>query len=129
MDDKFQFYIPPVTPAAPRSPGKSSAGRKPEGPSFDQVLDGHLRGRQELQFSRHALNRMESRGIRFSGEEMSRIEDAVQAVQSKGGRDSLVLLGENALVVSVKNNTVVTVVDKDSLKGNIFTNIDSAVIA
>ncbi len=31
-------------------------------------------------------------------------------------------------VVSVKNNTVITAVDASSMKGNVFTNIDSAVI-
>jgi hypothetical protein len=30
--------------------------------------------------------------------------------------------------VSVRNQTVITAVDKDSLKDNVFTNIDSAVI-
>jgi flagellar operon protein len=34
-----------------------------------------------------------------------------------------------AMVVSVRNRTVVTVVDKEHLKQNVFTNIDSAVIA
>jgi len=41
----------------------------------------------------------------------------------------LVLLDSTALVVSVKDNTVVTVADKEQLKGNVFTNIDSAIIA
>jgi hypothetical protein len=31
-------------------------------------------------------------------------------------------------VVSVKNQTVITAVDAASMKGNVFTNIDSAVI-
>jgi hypothetical protein len=32
-------------------------------------------------------------------------------------------------VVSVKNRTVITAIDGSNLKGNVFTNIDSAVIA
>jgi hypothetical protein len=31
-------------------------------------------------------------------------------------------------VVSIKNNTVITAVDAQSMQGNVFTNIDSAVI-
>ena len=50
-------------------------------------------------------------------------------VNAKGGRESLVMLDDTALVVSVKNDTVVTVVDREQLKNNVFTNIDSAVIA
>jgi flagellar operon protein len=72
---------------------------------------------------------MESRGIRFNTEEITRLQTAVDLANARGARDSLVLLGGTALVVSVKNSTVVTVMDKENLKGNVFTNIDSAVIA
>jgi len=40
-----------------------------------------------------------------------------------------VLLRDVAFIVSVKNKTVVTAVDGESMKENVFTNIDSAVIA
>ncbi len=129
MNDKFTLYNPPVYPATQQRPAAGRPQPRPSGPSFDEVLHGQLRGKSELQFSRHALARMESRGIRFSSAEINRLESAVQAVQAKGGRDSLVMLDSNALVVSVKNSTVVTVVDQQSLKDNVFTNIDSAIIA
>ena len=38
------------------------------------------------------------------------------------------MVDDVALVVSIKNRTVITAVDKDHLKENVFTNIDSAVI-
>jgi flagellar operon protein len=38
-------------------------------------------------------------------------------------------MGDLALVVSIKNNMVITAVDESSTKENVFTNIDSAVIA
>ena len=47
----------------------------------------------------------------------------------KGARESLVLLDDVALVVSIKNRTVITAVDAANLKENVFTNIDSAVFA
>ena len=53
----------------------------------------------------------------------------MQRAAGKGSRDSLVLLDNAAFVVSVTNKTVITVVDRESLKDNVFTNIDSAVIA
>ena len=46
----------------------------------------------------------------------------------RGAKDALILLRETALVVSVKNRTVITAVDEASAKENIFTNIDSAAI-
>jgi flagellar operon protein len=59
---------------------------------------------------------------------MKQLQEAVGRARAKGARESLVLMGELALVVSVKNNTVITAVDGANLRENVFTNIDSAVI-
>ena len=83
----------------------------------------------ELKFSAHAQTRLQSRQIALQPAQMERLEGAVQKAASKGSRDSLVLMDDMAMVVSVKNRTVVTVVDRDNMKQNVFTNIDSAVIA
>ena len=48
--------------------------------------------------------------------------------EEKGLREPLILLGTTAFVVNVKNNKVVTVVNEDSLKGTVFTNIDGTVM-
>lgn len=127
MSDRFQILPGVINPIEQtgRQRGKTTAS-KPTGKAFAEILDQQIK---PLQFSHHARQRMESRGIVLSGDEMNRLDQAVASVKAKGGRDSLVLLGDNALVVSVKNQTVVTVVDRSSLKGNVFTNIDSAIIA
>jgi flagellar operon protein len=52
----------------------------------------------------------------------------VDKAATKGSRESLLLMENMALVVSVKNRTVITAVDNDKLKENVFTNIDSAVV-
>jgi flagellar operon protein len=56
------------------------------------------------------------------------LKDAVNRAEAKGAKESLILMDRLALVVSVKNRTVITAVDDQNLKDNIFTNIDSAVI-
>lgn len=81
-----------------------------------------------LKFSNHAVERMQSRGIRFSPEQMSKIESAVQKAAAKGSKDTLLLTENSALIVSVKDKTVVTVMDKAAMKENVFTNIDSTVM-
>lgn len=43
-------------------------------------------------------------------------------------KDSLILVDNMAFVVSVKNNVVITAVNNEELKENVFTNIDGAVI-
>jgi flagellar operon protein len=128
MDDRLFILPGPIRPPS-GLPGNTSGARdKKPATSFDQILDSQLQG-ESIRFSKHAAGRMESRGIRFNAEEINRLQSAVDQANAKGARDSLVLLGETALVVSVRNSTVVTVMDKESLKGNVFTNIDSAVIA
>lgn len=82
-----------------------------------------------LVFSRHATKRIEQRGMDLDAGRMERLERAVGQAAEKGSRDSLILLDELALVVSVQNRTVVTAVDEASRKEHVFTNIDSVVIA
>ena len=60
---------------------------------------------------------------------MQKLQQAVGKAAQKGARESLVLMQPDlAFVVSVRNRTVITAVDGDSMKENVFTNIDSAVI-
>jgi flagellar operon protein len=83
---------------------------------------------QGLKFSNHAIDRMQSRGIRFSPEQLGKIENAVAKAASKGAKNTLLLTDESALIVSIKDKNVVTVMDKANLKENVFTNIDSTVV-
>ncbi|MFN8638393.1 MAG: TIGR02530 family flagellar biosynthesis protein [Dehalococcoidia bacterium] len=85
--------------------------------------------RSQLEFSNHALKRIEQRGLQLDGPRLERLGQAVDRAESKGSRDSLILLDELALVVSVQNRTVVTAMDESSRKEHVFTNIDSVVIA
>jgi len=78
--------------------------------------------------SGHAQTRLQSRNIELGHAEWDRVMSGVERAAQKGAKESLVLLDDVALVVSIKNRTVITAVDKNSLKENVFTNIDSAVI-
>lgn len=118
----------PLPPENAGAPGVRNGNRRPpEGSTFKEVLAG-LTGAGGLQFSRHARERMLERNIHLGREELDRISRGVEKAAAKGARDSLLLLDELALVVSVRNRTVVTAVDGQHLKENVFTNIDSAVI-
>ena len=71
---------------------------------------------------------MRARGIDLSDEELSKLDDAVSKMALKGARESLIYMNDVALVVSIRNRTVITAMDGMSAKDNIFTNIDSAAI-
>jgi flagellar operon protein len=94
---------------------------------FQQILQEKL-DVEELKFSNHALERLKRRNINLSNEQLNKLKSAVAKVASKGARDSLVLVDSVAFVVSVKNKTVITAIDGEQMKENVFTNIDSAVI-
>lgn len=83
----------------------------------------------KLKFSNHAQTRMASREISLDDSQMTRLENAIQKVDAKNGKDSLVLLDDNAFIVNVPNKTVVTLFSKDQLQDDVVTNIDSAVFA
>ncbi len=98
----------------------------PQDRAFDTVLQQEL---QQLKFSRHAQERLTARNITLNEADLSQLQQAVDRAGEKGAQDSLVLLRDLAFIVSVRNRTVVTAVDAEHLKDNVFTNIDSAVIA
>ena len=114
--------------------GQQTPTEKTSNTSFTDILQ-HLQQKQGLQFSAHAQHRLNARDIQLSEDALTKLNHAVEQAASKGARDALVLMpGEAreddlALVVSVTNRTVITAVDGDHLEDNVFTNIDSAVIA
>lgn len=81
-----------------------------------------------IKFSSHAMARIRDRGIAMGKEQMAKLEKAFDTAAAKGSKDSLILSNEAAFVVSVKNRTVITVVDRNAMSGNVFTNIDSTVL-
>lgn len=125
MENKIYFPQIPISPVAATKPANARASAS-TATSFSKVLDQKIQG--ELKFSQHARERLKARNIELSVSDLSKLSEAVGKARAKGSRDSLILMNDMALVVSVKNNTVITAVDQQSLKENVFTNIDSAVI-
>ena len=129
MTDRITILPQPISPVRPQGLARNKQSGAASGVgSFDQLLQNKIES-GGVRFSKHATARMESRGIHFNPNQLQRLESAVSQVSAKGGRESLVMLDDTALVVSVRNDTVVTVVDQEQMKNNVFTNIDSAVIA
>jgi len=127
LNDRLIAPHGPLTGAPARRTDPKTSGAPAFADLLKQAQSADKPG--PLKFSAHAQTRIQSRQIQLGAEEMQRIDTAVQKVAGKGSRESLILLDQTALVVSVPNRTVITVVDKENLKQNVFTNIDSAVIA
>jgi flagellar operon protein len=126
--------IPPsaVDPAraVPASGGRGAAATAPtRGPSFADVLAQRTAAGTPPQFSRHALERLQRRGIDLDQPTLDRLTGGISRAAGKGSRDSVVFVDSTAFVVSVRNNTVITAVGSEHMREHVFTNIDSAVIA
>lgn len=102
------------------------AAHRAAGLDFSNVLRSKV---DDLKFSAHAETRMKSRNIEMTDEMMGKLKKAVNDAAGKGSRDSLIMLSNLAFIVNIPNRTVVTAMDGQSIKDNIFTNIDSAVMA
>jgi flagellar operon protein len=98
------------------------------GTGFNEILKDTIESRTPLQFSKHANMRLSARDINLSDSQIKRVEDGVLKAKIKGVRDSLVIVDDVALVVNVQNKIVVTALNKEQNDGNVFTNIDGAVI-
>lgn len=130
MVNKAGPRIETAVPGVKQKPAwvaQDKAQQKSSGPSFHQLLD-EFKGKRELTFSAHARERIESRNIAFSPDDLFRIEEALDKAGEKGARSSLLLFGEVALLASVPNRTIITAVDGSQEKEQFFTGIDSAVI-
>ncbi|MDY2922209.1 MAG: TIGR02530 family flagellar biosynthesis protein [Eubacterium sp.] len=103
-------------------PAKKVAKQESE-KDFGQVFSQKM---EEVQFSKHAARRLETRNIQMSDEVKARLQDATSQAREKGMKESLVLVDDLAFIVNVKNNTVVTAVN--DVDRGVFTNIDGAII-
>jgi flagellar operon protein len=125
--DKVFFPEPLVIPPT-RKPAETKTD-VPVGSAspFARILDDKLPG-QGIRFSQHAQERLRSRGITLSESDLRGLAGAMDSVAKKGGKESLIMQGDTAFVVSVANRTVITAMDRKSMAGSVITNIDSAAV-
>jgi flagellar operon protein len=95
---------------------------------FKDILKKTVKKEDSFVISNHAAERLKDRNISLNESDMNKINEGINKADEKGSRESLILYKDVVLVASVRNRTIITAVDKDSSKGNVFTNIDSVVL-
>lgn len=129
MDPKVQNsvnIIPPSVVGA-RPQGVPVQIPPPGAQSFRSVL-GTTPASEPLKFSAHAAQRLQSRNISITPDDLQRMNEMADKAAAKGSKQSLFMMGDVGMIVSIKNRTVITAVDSNSMKDNVFTNIDSAAV-
>lgn len=94
--------------------------------SFKDILDTVKSKDDGFTVSKHAALRLNE--INFTEEDMKQIEKGFEIAKDKNSKNTVMLYKDVALIASVENKTLITAVDKERAKDNIFTNIDSVVI-
>ncbi|MGE7089889.1 TIGR02530 family flagellar biosynthesis protein [Lysinibacillus sp. NPDC048646] len=123
--DKFSIHRVPLHPTirqAQHTPVRSQ-----------QSFSAHLQEatateQQELKVSKHAHERIVERNIAITEQEWQVVSDKVFEAHSKGVKQPLVLMEQAALIVSAKNATVITAMDRTEAKQQLFTNIDGTIV-
>lgn len=141
IDDlDLQSRLRPLQPSKPtQGPGSVEQGKPGSAPktSFSDVFAGELAEKTKappatlaigVEFSAHALARLKERNITLSSDDLERLGKGVRLAESKGSKNTLIILDDTAFIVSVENKKVITAVPKDSAVDNVFTQIDSAAI-
>lgn len=127
MIDNRIYHSQPVMIPVPKTSSHGVSNSTTNTIPFQQVLSQTI---DNVKFSQHALQRLQTRNIKLGQSDLVKLNDAVDKAAQKGAKESLVFMSNQdlALVVSVKNKTVITAMDRASSQDNVFTNIDSAVI-
>lgn len=97
--------------------------------SFKEVLD-NVKNVKPINYgftiSKHAALRLND--INLTEDDMKKIEKGFQIAKDKNSKNTVMIYKDIALIASVENKTLITVVEKERSKDNIFTNVDSVVI-
>lgn len=93
---------------------------------FEKTFLEQLKQKKEtVKISAHALDRMDERAITLDEEDLRKINEAVDTLEKKGAKESLLLYKDAAFIASIQNRTIITAMKGKEL--DTVTNIDSAV--
>lgn len=116
--------FPSISGSKPQN--SSKVDHKDLNKSFGEILNNQIKKNESFNLSKHAADRL--RDIQLSNSDMQKINEGINKAQEKGSKNCLILYKDVALVTSIENRTVITAVEGDRMKDNVFTNIDSVVL-
>lgn len=91
--------------------------------SFKEVLNDVKHG---IKISKHAALRLNQ--VNFNEDDIKNIEKGFEIAENKSAKNTVMIYKDVALIASVENRTLITAVEKERARDNIFTNIDSVII-
>lgn len=92
---------------------------------FQTLLQESLQKNESIKISAHAEQRMQERNIVLQDKDMDALKDAMNDLDKKGARESLMIYKDMAFIASVRNRTIITTMKESEM--DIVTNIDSII--
>lgn len=97
---------------------------------FKNLLQKEIEKKTSLdkgyKISNHAAERLKD--SKFTKEDYTSLQRGLNKARQRGSKNTLMMYKDMAIIASVENNTIITAIDKERAKENVFTNIDSVVI-
>ena len=121
-----EMLIPKVNKTPQKESVKSNKLAPGQTSEFGQILNKSVEA-EAIQLSTHAAKRLQERNLSIDKAEFNKLGKAIGKLKEKGGRDSLIITNNGAYIVDVDKSRIVTAMDKESLKENVFTKIDSTI--
>jgi len=127
--NRIQAHLSGVSPVQPAKPAKSETVQE-SGTGFRDALTRASEKKElpRVTVSSHAAQRLLQRGIALDQADLQLIDHGLDLAAEKGAKESLFVLRDLALIVSVENRTVITALHGDTARDNVFTQIDSAIL-
>ncbi|MEF2095485.1 TIGR02530 family flagellar biosynthesis protein [Bacillus sp. CFBP9009] len=95
---------------------------------FQQHFQAAVSTNEKMTISKHAQFRMSQRSIEIASQTWDKIALKANEAKKMGVTESLIITENAALIVSTKNNKVITVMDREEATSQIFTNINGTII-
>lgn len=113
--------------------GNQRRTQRPQNPGqdFGAIMQQTVLQKQQEQsvnFSKHAQQRVEERGIELTPDLMERLAGATEKAQEKGAVNILAFGAEQAFIINVPQSRVITTMTSAEMREKVFTNIDAAVL-
>lgn len=107
------------------SPNQQIQNRGSSKVNFQTMLQESLQKNESIKISAHAEQRMQERNIVLQDNDMDALKDAMNDLDKKGARESLMIYKDMAFIASVRNRTIITTMKESEM--DIVTNIDSII--
>ena len=110
----------------PSPSSQTNKGNEIKNLDFQTVLNQTVSKKENVKISAHAQQRMRERDICLQDADMNLINQAMNNLEKKGAKESLMIYKDMAFIASVNNRTIITALQEKDI--DVVTNIDSAIV-